>query len=332
MEPKLLNVFKKKRVLITGGMGFIGSNLARQLLRLGAQVTIVDNMSNSCSGNSFNTNGIEHRVELLIADMCDPEKSGRILAKQEYLFNMAAQISHIGSMKDPQTDLQVNALDQISLLEMCRQFNPTIRIVYGSTRQVYGRPQYLPVDEAHPLEPVDFNGVSKLAGEGYHRVSYQIYKTPITCLRMTNVYGPRMRVRDGHKNFLGLWMKQIIDGQDISIYGDGKQLRDMNYVDDVIDALLQCAASPQAIGQVYNVGAQPISLLELAKLLIDINGSGNYHFEPFPYDRKLIDIGDYYTNFHKIQSQIGWRPVTELREGIEKTLNYYKENWDKYVS
>ena len=322
----LKKAFGDKQVLITGGLGFIGSNLARRLLQFGARVTIVDNLAPNYGGNPYNIHGIEHEIRTICADMCDESQVGAILPRQDYLFNLAAQISHVASMKDPKTDLEANAFSQIMLLEMCRKLNPTIRIVYAGTRQVYGRPQYLPVDEEHPLKPVDFNGVSKLAGEWYHRISYQVYQMRMTSLRMTNVYGPRMRVRDARKAFIGLWFQQLIQERDITIYGDGRQLRDLNYVDDVVEALLLSAASPQAEGQVYNLGAQPISLLELALLMIEINGSGFYHFEPFPPERKRIDIGDYYGNFTKLQTQLGWSPVTQLREGIARTLAYYREN------
>jgi UDP-glucose 4-epimerase len=330
MNTILDKTFSDKQVLITGGLGFIGSNLARRLLQLGARVTIVDNLHPDYGGNPYNTHGIEQEVRTIIADICDESQVGAILLDQDYLFNLAAQISHVGSMQDPNSDLEANALGQVTLLEMCRKRNPTIRIVYAGTRQVYGRPQYLPVDEEHPLEPADFNGVSKLAGEWYHRVSHQVYQMRTTSLRMTNVYGPRMRVRDARKAFIGLWFRQLIEGRDITVYGDGRQLRDLNYVEDVVEALLLSAASPQAEGQVYNLGAQPVSLLELARLMIEINGSGSYRFDPFPPERKQIDIGDYYGNYTKIQTQLGWSPVTPLREGIASTLAYYQANRQHY--
>ena len=332
MTTKHAELFCGKRVLISGGLGFIGSNLARRLLQYGASVTIIDNLSPDFGGNPYNICGVEQQIQTIIADICDQEQLKNILPCQDVFFNLAAQISHVGSMQDPIIDLETNALKQIILLEMCRKFNPAIRIVYASTRQVYGRPQYLPVDEEHPLGPIDFNGISKLAGELYHQVSSQIYNTRTTCLRMTNVYGPRMRVRDAHKNFLGLWFQQLINKQAITIYGDGHQLRDLNYIDDIVNALLICAASPQAEGQVYNLGDHPISLLELAKTIIEVNGSGNYCFMPFPQEREKIDIGNYYSNYDKIQTQLGWKPSTSLCAGIEKTLEFYRANWSHYTS
>jgi UDP-glucose 4-epimerase len=329
MNNEFNKSFSGKQALITGGLGFIGSNLARRLLKLGARVIIVDNLHPNYGGNVYNIHGIEKEVRIINTDMCD-EQIGLILPDQDYLFNLAAQISHVGSMRYPSEDLEANALGQVALLEMCRRHNLAIRIVYASTRQIYGRPRYLPVDELHPLEPVDFNGVSKLAGEWYHRVSHQIYQLRATILRMTNVYGPGMRVRDSWKSFIGLWIRQLLEGRDITVFGDGKQVRDFNYVEDVVDALLLAAASPQAEGQIYNLGAQPVNLLELARLMIEINGSGSYCLEPFPLERQRIDIGDYYGDYVKIQAQLSWSPDTPLRDGISRTLAYYRTNRQHY--
>jgi len=330
MNTGLDKTFTDRHVLITGGMGFIGSNLARGLLQLGARVTLVDNLAADYGGNPYNLHGIEQDVRVILGDMCDESQVGAILPDQEYLFNLAAQVSHVGGMQNPTTDLEANTLGQVTLLEMCRRRNPTLRIVYASTRQVYGRPQYLPVDEEHPLEPADFNGVSKLAGEWYHRVSHRVYRMRTTSLRMTNVYGPRVRVRDARKTFIGLWIRQLIEGQPITVYGDGRQLRDFNYVEDVVQALLLSAAIPQAEGQVYNLGAPPVSLLELARLMTEIHGSGSYRLEPFPPERERIDIGDYYGNCTKIHTQLGWSPTTPLREGMARTLAYYQANRQHY--
>ncbi len=326
IDSDMERTFRGKYVLITGGIGFIGSNLARHLLQLGAYITLVDSLSPEFGGNSFNIQGIKEQVQVYIGDMCDEETMKLILPDQDFLFNLAAQVSHAGSMGNPMVDLEINAVSQIKLLEMCRKLNPAIRIVYAGTRQMYGRPHYLPVDEMHSLEPLDFNGISKMAGEWYHLVCHRVYGMRTTSLRMTNVYGPRMRVRDAYKTFLGLWIRQIIDGQDMILYGDGRQVRDLNYVDDVVEALLACAANPQAEGQIYNLGAEPVSLLLLAQTLADVNGKGNYRLEPFPLEMERIDIGDYYGDFSKIHSQLGWEPSTPLRDGLFQTLNYYREN------
>ena len=330
MNTRLDTAFRDTQVLIAGGMGFIGSNLARRLLQLGAQVTLVDNLDPDYGGNPYNLHGIEQEVRVILSDMCNESQVGAILPDQDYLFNLAAQVSHVGSMQNPTTDLEANALRHVTLLEMCRTRNPGLRIVYAGTRQIYGRPHYLPVDEQHPLEPADFNGVSKLAGEWYHRVSHRVYGMRTTCLRMTNVYGPRLRVRDARKTFIGLWIRQLIEGEEIAVYGDGQQLRDFNYVEDVVEALLLSAALPQAEGQVYNLGAQPVSLLELARQMTEVHGSGSYRLEPFPPERKRIDIGDYYGNYTKIQTQLGWSPTTLLREGLAWTLAYYQANRQHY--
>ena len=323
-------VYSGKRALISGGMGFIGSNLARCLLQLGAAVTIVDNLDPYYGGNPFNLHGIENDIKTIIADISDEVQISRVLKDQDFLFNLAGQISHIGSMQDPHKDLQTNGAGQLSLLEMCRKHNKNIRIVYTSTRQVYGRTQYLPVDEKHPLGPVDMNGVSKLTGEGYHLVSHRAYKMKTSIVRLTNTYGPRIRVRDAYKGFIGYWFRQILEGKEIPIFGQGQQLRDFNYVEDVVDALLLMAANPLAIGQIYNLGAQPVSLLQLAELMIEINGSGSFHFEPYPLERGQITIGDYYGDFSKIQSQLGWAPNTSLKDGLTRTMEYYYANREFY--
>jgi UDP-glucose 4-epimerase len=326
----LQEAFREKSALITGGIGFIGSNLARCLLRIGASVTIIDNLTPEFGGNPYNIHDIEGQCRVFISDMCDEDRMEQVLPAQDFLFNLAAQVSHAGSMGDPMADLEVNAVSQIKLLELCRKWNPAVRIVYAGTRQMYGRPHYLPVDEKHSLEPLDFNGISKMAGEWYHLVCHRVYGMRTTSVRMTNVYGPRMRVRDAYKTFIGYWFRQILEDQEMTIYGDGSQMRDLNYVDDVVDALLACAANPQAVGQIYNLGAEPVSLLTLAQMLMEINGRGSYRIEPFPPEVEAIDIGDYYGDYSKIREHLAWEPSTPLREGLLHTLDYYRENHQYY--
>lgn len=331
MMTDLVAAFSGRRTLITGGLGFIGSNLARRLVELGAEVLLVDSLIPDYGGNLFNIAGIESRVRVNIADVRDEHGMDYLVRSQDVIFNLAGQVSHLDSMHDPYTDLEINCRSQLSILEACRKHNPGVKIVYAGTRQIYGRPQYLPVDEKHPLEPTDINGVNKLAGEWYHIVYYRVYGLRTVSLRMTNIYGPRMRVKDARQTFIGWWLRQIVEGQELQIFGDGQQVRDFNYVDDVVEALLLAAADSTADGQIYNLGGdEPINLLDLAELLIELNGGGSYRIVPFPADRKRIDIGDFYGDYTKIRTQLGWRPAVPLREGLERTIAFYHRCREHY--
>lgn len=327
----LATAFSGKRTLITGGLGFVGSNLARRLVELGADVLLVDSLIPEYGGNLFNIVGIEDQVRVNIADVRDEHGMDYLVRSQDVIFNLAGQVSHLDSMRDPYTDLEINCRAQLSILEACRKHNAGVKIVYAGTRQIYGRPQYLPVDERHPLEPTDINGVNKLAGEWYHIVYHRVYGLRTVSLRMTNTYGPRMRVKDARQTFIGWWLRQIVEDQELQIFGDGRQLRDFNYVDDVVEALLLAAANPTAEGEIYNLGGdKPVSLLELAEMLIEINGGGSYRIVPFPADRKRIDIGDYHGDYTKIQAQLGWMPAVPLREGLGRTIAFYHRHRDHY--
>lgn len=326
----LASEFVGKNVLITGGLGFIGSNLAYRLVNFGAEVLLVDSLIPEYGGNLFNIKDIEGKVEANIADVRDIYSMRHLVQGKDYLFNLAGQTSHIDSMNDPYTDLEINCRAQLSILETCRKYNPNIRIVFASTRQIYGIPDYLPVDERHLLHPTDVNGINKMAGEWYHILYNNVYGIRSCALRLTNTYGPRMRVKDARQTFLGIWIKQIIMGEEIKVFGDGKQLRDFNFVDDVVDALLLSIVNENAYGQVFNLGGnEQIGLKDLAELLIEINGGGKYSIVPFPPERKKIDIGDYYGDYRKIHSTLGWQPRTSLRDGLSRTLEYYRE-YGKY--
>jgi nucleoside-diphosphate-sugar epimerase len=318
--------FENKNALITGGAGFIGSNLAIKLVELKANVTIIDSLIPEYGGNLFNLEPVKDKVRLNISDVRDEHSMKYLIRDQDYLFNLAGQTSHLDSMNNPYADLEINAKAQLSILEACRRYNPEIKIVFASTRQIYGKPQYLPVDEKHPLYPVDVNGINKMAGEWYHIVYNDVYKIKSTVLRLTNTYGPRMRVKDARQTFLGIWIKNIIDGNKILVFGDGKQIRDFNYVDDVVSAILLAAQSKDVNGMIFNLGADdPINLEDTAKLMIEISGQANYELVPFPSDRKVIDIGDYYADYRKLRSKLGWQPKVSLKEGLEISINYYKE-------
>ena len=258
-------IFKNANILITGGLGFIGSNLAIRLVEGGANVTLVDSLIPEYGGNLWNIEEIKDRARVNISDVRDEHAMKYLIQGQDYLFNLAGQTSHVDSMINPYPDLEINARAQLSILEACRKYNPTIKLVFASTRQIYGAPQYLPVDERHALAPVDVNGVNKMAGEWYHILYNNVYGIRASALRLTNTYGPRMRIKDARQTFLGIWIRYILEGASLQVFGDGKQVRDFNYVDDVVDALLACAASEDANGQIYNLGADdPINLLDTA--------------------------------------------------------------------
>lgn len=323
--------FNGKNVLITGGLGFIGSNLARRLVTLGARVTLVDSLIPNYGGNLFNIEDIREQVICNISDVRDPHAMAYLIQGQDFLFNLAGQTSHLDSMIDPFTDLEINATAQLSILEACRKHNAGVRIVFASTRQLYGKPEYLPVDEKHPIRPVDVNGINKLAGEWYHLLYCQVHGIQATALRLTNTYGPGMRVKDARQTFLGIWVRNLIEGVPIKVFGDGKQLRDFNYVDDVVNALLIAATDSKAVGQVYNLGAKDvINLGDLAQMMVGIHGSGYFDIVPFPPERKAIDIGDYYSDFSKIKTELGWDPKITLAEGLSKSLGYYQKNYEYY--
>lgn len=319
------------QILITGGAGFVGSNLARALVNSGANVTIIDSLVPEYGGNLENIADIADRVSLNIADVRDSHSLRSLIPGADVVFNLAGQTSHLDSMTDPHTDLDINAAAQLSILEACRTENPGAVIVFASTRQFYGKPDYLPVDEAHPIRPVDVNGVNKWAGETYHLLYHQVYGMPTTALRLTNTYGPGMRVRDARQTFLGVWLKQALTGETISVFGDGMQRRDFTYVDDCVNALLLAATRTEAIGRVFNLGSpEIISLKDLAELLTALVPGSAFTCVPFPADRERIDIGDYYGDISLIQAELGWEPTVDLRTGLGKTLDYYREHGSSY--
>jgi len=320
-----------KKVLITGGLGFIGSNLAGRLVQLGADVTLVDSLIPEYGGNLWNIEPFKDQVRVNISDVRDEHSMKYLIKGQDYLFNLAGQTSHVDSMNNPFPDLEINARAQLSILEACRHYNPTIKLVFASTRQMYGAPQYLPVDERHPLAPVDVNGINKMAGEWYHLLYNNVYGIRASVLRLTNTYGPRMRVKDARQTFLGIWIKRLLEGAPLLVFGDGKQIRDFNFVDDVVDAMLACALSNDADGQIFNLGADdPINLKDTAQLMVDCAGAGSFEIVPFPEDRKAIDIGDYYADYRKIRSKLGWKPTVPLGEGLKRTLEYYRQHAGHY--
>lgn len=317
--------YRHKRILITGGLGFIGSNLAIRLVHLGSRVTLLDSMIDAYGGNLFNIEPVKQNVTVNISDMRDKYGMNYLIRNHDIIFNLAGQVSHIDSMLDPYSDLDINCTSQLSLLEAVRHHNPKAVVVVASTRQIYGRPHYLPVDEAHPIDPVDVNGINTAAGEWYHTLYHNVYGLNTVALRLTNTFGPRQLMKHNRQGFIPWFIRLLIEGKTIQLFGDGQQVRDINYVDDVVDALLLAGISKQAVGQVYNLGGEPISLLDLTKLMIKVNRRGKYTITPFPPEKKRIDIGDYYGDYSKIKQELGWEPRIALADALRRTFAYYRK-------
>ena len=298
---------------------------------LGARVTLVDSLIPEYGGNLFNIAGLEDHVQVNISDVRDQHSMRYLVQGQDYLFNLAGQTSHMDSMEDPGTDLEINCRAQLSILEACRRYNPRIKVAFASTRQIYGKPDYLPVDEKHLLRPVDVNGINKMAGEWYHILYNNVYELRACALRLTNTIGPRMRIKDARQTFLGVWVRLLLEGKTFEVWG-GEQLRDFTYVDDVVDAFLLAAASKEANGEVFNLGCERvIGLKALADLLVEVNGGGRYEIRSFPPDRKRIDIGDYYADYSRIRSVLEWEPKVSLREGLARTVAFFRDNLAHYL-
>ncbi len=323
--------FADSRCLVTGGLGFIGSNLARRLLELGADVLVVDSLIPEYGGNLQNIAGIEKDLHVNISDVRDVHAMEYLVQGRDYLFNLAGQVSHIESMENPFIDLEINCRSQLSILEACRKRNRDLKIVYAGTRQQYGRADYLPVDEHHPQHPTDVNGINKMAGEWYHILYNNVYGIRACSLRMTNTYGPRMLVKHSRQTALGWFVRQVLDDGEVQLYGTGEQLRDYTYVDDVVEAFLRAAASEETNGQIFNLGGlRPISHLELLHTLIEVAGSGSYRLVPWPPEKLRIDIGDVYSSYQRIEKVLGWRPVVDLQAGLTDTVAFYRANKSLY--
>ncbi len=316
-------IFKDKNVLITGGLGFIGSTLAYRLVDFSSKVTIVDSLIPDYGGNLFNIHGIENKVKVNIADVRDRSSMNYLVQEQDYIFNLAGTLSHIDSMKDPFSDLEINCVAQLSILESCRKYNPKVKIVFAGTRGQYGKAENLPVDETHLMRPTDVNGINNMAGECYHILYNNVYDIRACSLRMTNTFGPRHQMKHHRQGIINWFIRQIMDGAKIKIYGDGKQIRDTNYVDDVVEALLLAMVSEKTNGEVYNLGGFPISLKDIVEKMIKIYGKGDYEMVPFPKESKNIEIGDYIADCSKFKNTTGWTSKIDIDEGLRRSFEYY---------
>lgn len=327
-----LSAYRGAKVAITGGAGLIGSHVARRLCELGANVLVIDSLIAEFGGNPQNIADLNGLITLNISDIRDVYSLRHLLKGQDFLINLAGQTSHVDSMMAPFEDLEINCRAQLAILEVCRSVCPNVRVVFASTRQIYGRPEYLPVDEAHPLNPVDVNGINKIAGEWYHLLYSRVHDLETVVLRLTNVFGPGMRIRDARQIFLGIWVRNLLEGRSFELWG-GDQKRDFAYVSDAAEAILLAGLADNLIGQAVNVGGlAPISLRELAERLIVCNkGQGRYDLREFPAERKKIDIGDYYSDDRRFRDATGWAPVVDLEEGLKRTLDYYRTHANHYL-
>lgn len=326
----LADAFHGRNVLVTGGLGFLGSNLAIRLVRYGARVTLLDSLVPQFGGSFFNIAPVRDSVVLNISDMRDANSLDILVQGRDYIFNLAGQVSHGDSMRDPQLDLAVNCVSTMNLVEACRKHNPEARLLYTSTRQVYGRPQSLPVNEDHPTVPIDVNGINKLAAEYYHLLYHGTYGIRSTVLRLTNTFGPRQQIRSNRQGFATVFLRQALRGETVSLYGGGRQVRDFNYVDDVVGAMLLAVTTPACLGKVFNLGSErAYSLIEFVEVL------GKFckfksESVPFPDDKKIIDIGDYFGDFSRFRAATGWTPQVDLEEGLERTVAFYREHKEVY--
>jgi UDP-glucose 4-epimerase len=324
--------YRHRRVMITGGLGFIGSNLARHLADLGADVLLVDSLIPDYGGNLFNIDGLESRLRVNVADVRQASTMNYLVRDREVIFNLAGQVSHIDSMRDPGTDLDINCRSQLTLLEACRRHNPDVKVVYASTRQIYGRPERLPVDETHLVRPTDINGINKAAGEQYHLVYNNVFGVRACSLRLTNVYGPRQLIRHNRQGFIGWFIRLALDGEEIQIFGDGSQLRDFVHVDDAADAFLRAGATDAVNGEALNVGgSEPVAHKDLVALLLEVAGGGRMRLVEWPGEKKKIDIGSFYSDSTRFSTMTGWQPRVSLREGLASTLAFYRAHRDHYI-
>ena len=332
MNPRYSEFYHGRKVMVTGGLGFIGSNLARKLVALGAEVLLVDSLIPDYGGNLFNIDGVADRLRVNVADIRQQSTMNYLVRDRAVIFNLAGQVSHIDSMLDPYSDLEINCRSQLTVLEACRNFNPGVKVVFAGTRQVYGRPDSLPVDESHLVRPTDVNGINKAAGEYYHLVYNNVFGVRACSLRLTNVYGPRQLIKHNRQGFIGWFIRLAIENGVIQIYGDGSQLRDFVFVDDAADAFLRAGADDACNGEVFNVGGDvPHSHRELTSLLLEVAGSGRVEYVEWPADKKAIDIGSFYADSSKFKRVTGWQPTIAMRDGLQRTIAFYRQYLNRYV-
>ena len=349
------DAFTGRRCLVTGGLGFIGSNLALDLASRGAEVTVLDSRVPNHGANPHNLvpsgplvfepgsepdalepddHTPDGRILVVDADVADvtDEAVRRAVISADIVFNLAGQVSHVDSMNDPLFDLQANTTSQFSFLELLRRENADAVVVFTSTRQIFGKPRYLPVDEEHPVAPVDVNGITKYAAEQLHLLYHDVYGLRASALRLTNVFGPRQRLRDDRQGFLPIFVRRALADEPLTVFGDSAQQRDCLYVDDVVECLLLAALADEAPGQIFNIGNdERLPLIAIADTIVEVAGSGRVERVAWPADRDAIDIGSYFGESSKAKRMVGWEPRTSFARGIERTLAFYRARRQWYL-
>lgn len=323
--------YKDVRVLITGGLGFIGSNLARALLDLGAKVSIVDALIPNLGGNWFNVESIRDKLETVVGDVRDLALMQDLVANKDVIFSLAAQVDHIASMADPIFDLDMSGKGALTVLEACRRKKRGARVVFPGSRLQFGRPRRLPVDEDHPMDPMNIYAVHRLLGEKYHQVYHNAFGISTCVLRLSNPFGPRQQMRHSQYGILNWFVRLALENREITVYGDGSQQRDYFYIQDAVDAFLRAGSMEAADGQVFNVGAgAPITMAEAARTIVDVVGSGKVTHIPWPEDRSRQETGGYITDISKIEKALGWRPKVNFKDGVRQTAEYYRTHREHY--
>lgn len=326
-----MKAFKNKKILVTGGLGFVGSNLAIKLVELGAKVEIIDAMIPRQGANYFNIDSVKKEVKVYEDDIRDPKAVKRLIKGKDYIFHLAGQVSHVDSIRDPLKDLSINVEGTLVILEECRKNNPETKFIFTGTRGQYGPSVRLPVDEEHPMNPMGVYAISNLCAEQMVKAYDKIHKLKTISFRITNTYGPRHQMMHDEYGVLNWFIRKAIDNEAIPVFGDGKTLRDFLYIEDLINALIESALCDKACGEVFNIGSgKPTNFIELANIISQTAKSIEPKFTDFTIERKQIEPGDYYADISKIKKTTGWEPKVSLAEGIKLTIDYYRKNKKHY--
>jgi len=323
--------FAGKSVLVTGGMGFIGSNLVIRLAKAGAKVTVLDAMIPDYGGNEFNIAAVADQIKVNYCDIRDEMAVNYVVKEKDFIFHLAGQVCHLMSMSNPFPDIEMNITGTAVLMEACRKYNNTATVVYTGTRGQYGPSVSLPVNEEAPTNPKGIYEISNLTAEKIIKVYNDMHGINSVLLRLTNIYGPRSQMRHSRFGVCNWFIRLAMDNEPIQVFGDGSILRDFCYVDDCVEAILKLALTPKAYGEIFNVGSDiPVNFLEAVKQIIKVAGRGSWSFAEFSPERKAQEPGDFYSDITKINRYIGWRPGTSLEDGLAKTIDYYSKYGNYY--